>query len=243
MATKKTTISTTTTEKKIEIYQDPMKYGFWKRLPYTLTEEQQEFVRSIYDKKNIAVFCEANAGCSKTTLAVATGILMHELGMADKIYYVISPCQSGAVGFLPGDYGQKISLHLDGLRDALLTCGINPDIAIFSENNMESVKTGDCFIEAIAHSYIRGRNFQNAYCIIDEAQDFTEHELRKTLTRCHDSTKVVVCGNIIQTDLKYKQDSGFPKFLSAAEKEDFIKICKLTHDFRGRLSKWADEVR
>lgn len=98
-------------------------------------------------------------------------------------------------------------------------------------------------MEAIAHSYIRGRNFQNAYCIIDEAQDFTEHELRKTLTRCHDSTKVVVCGNIIQTDLKYKQDSGLMKFLNAAEREDFIKICKLTQDFRGKLSKWADNVR
>ena len=64
--------------------------------------------------------------------------------------------------------------------------------------------------------------------VIDEAQDFTEHELRKTLTRCHDSTKVVVCGNIIQTDLKYKQDSGLLKFIEAARREDFIKICKLT---------------
>lgn len=240
MATKKKTIDE---NKKIELPQDITKCGFWKRLPYTLTEEQRNFVKSIYDKKNIAIFCEANAGCSKTTLAVATGVLMHELNMVDKIYYIISPCQSDAVGFLPGDYSSKISLYLDGLRDALITCGINPDTAIYSENNIDSIKNGDCFIEAIAHSYIRGRNFQNAYCIIDEAQDFTEHELRKTLTRCHDTTKVIVCGNIIQTDLKYRQDSGFPKFLSAAEKEDFIKICKLTQDFRGRLSKWADEIR
>lgn len=54
---------------------------------------------------------------------------------------------------------------------------------------------------------------------------------------------MVVCGNIIQTDLKYKQDSGLMKFLNAAEREDFIKICKLTQDFRGKLSKWADNVR
>lgn len=227
----------------IDLPQDITKCGFWKRLPYNLTEEQKDFIKSIYNKENIAIFCEANAGCSKTTLAVATGVLMHELGMIDKIYYIISPCQSDAVGFLPGDYSSKISLYLDGLRDALITCGVNPDTVIYSENNIDNIKNGDCFIEAIAHSYIRGRNFQNAYCIIDEAQDFTEHELRKTLTRCHDSTKVIVCGNIIQTDLKYRQDSGFPKFLSAAEKESFIKICKLTQDFRGRLSKWADEVR
>lgn len=241
MATRKTTNNTE--QKRIEILKDPLEYTYWKRFPYELTDEQKEFVRSIYDRKNIAVFCEANAGCSKTTLAVATGILMHELGMIDKIYYVISPCQSDAVGFLPGDYSSKISLYLDGLRDALITCGINPETVIYSENNMDGIKNGECYIEAIAHSYIRGRNFQNAYCIIDEAQDFTEHELRKTLTRCHDTTKVIVCGNIIQTDLKYRQDSGFPKFLSAAEKEDFIKICKLTQDFRGRLSKWADETR
>lgn len=241
MAAKKTNIVTET--KMTEILQDPTQYGFWKRLPYTLTDEQKDFVRSIYDKQNIAIFCEANAGCSKTTLAVAMGILMHELGMVDKIYYIISPCQSDAVGFLPGDYSSKISLYLDGLRDALITCGVNPDTVIFSENNMENTKNGNSYIEAIAHSYIRGRNFQNAYCIIDEAQDFTEHELRKTLTRCHDSTKVVVCGNIIQTDLKYKQDSGLMKFIDAARREDFIKICKLTQDFRGRLSKWADEVR
>ena len=242
MPTKKTS-NVVTKQTPVEILQDPMQYGFWKRLPYTLTDEQKDFVRSIYSKQNIAIFCEANAGCSKTTLAVATGILMHELGLVDKLYYVISPCQSDSVGFLPGDYASKISLYMDGLRDALLTCGIDPDKAIYSENNMEAQKNGDCFVEAIAHSYIRGRNFQNAYCIIDEAQDFTEHELRKTLTRCHDSTKVVVCGNIIQTDLKYKQDSGLLKFIEAARREDFIKICRLTQDFRGKLSKWADEVR
>ena len=242
MPTKKTS-NVVTKQTPVEILQDPMQYGFWKRLPYTLTEEQKDFVRNIYNKQNIAIFCEANAGCSKTTLAVATGILMHELGLVDKLYYVISPCQSDSVGFLPGDYASKISLYMDELRDALLTCGIDPDKAIYSENNMEAQKNGDCFVEAIAHSYIRGRNFQNAYCIIDEAQDFTEHELRKTLTRCHDSTKVVVCGNIIQTDLKYKQDSGLMKFIEAARREDFIKICKLTQDFRGKLSKWADEVR
>lgn len=243
MATKKSTANLNVTNKPIEILKDPMQYGFWQRLPYVLTEEQKEFVRSIYNKETIAVFCEANAGCSKTTLAVAVGLLMHELGMINKIYYIISPCQSDAVGFLPGDYSSKISLYLDGLRDALVTCGVNPDSVIYSDNNMDDIKNGNAFIEAIAHSYIRGRNFQNAYCIIDEAQDFTEHELRKTLTRCHDTTKVVVCGNIIQTDLKYRQDSGFPKFLAAAEKEDFIKICKLTQDFRGKLSKWADETR
>lgn len=243
MATKKSTTNLNVINKPTEILKDPMQYGFWQRLPYILTQEQKEFVRSICDKKNIAVFCEANAGCSKTTLAVAAGLLMHELGMINKIYYIISPCQSDAVGFLPGDYSSKISLYLDGLRDALVTCGVNPDVVIYSDNNMNDIKSGNAFIEAIAHSYIRGRNFQNAYCIIDEAQDFTEHELRKTLTRCHDTTKVVVCGNIIQTDLKYRQDSGFPKFLSASEKEDFIKICKLTQDFRGKLSKWADETR
>lgn len=241
MSNKKT--YSNTTAQPSDILQDPMQYGFWKRLPYELTEEQRDFVKAIYDKNNIAVFCEANAGCSKTTLAVAMGILMHELGMVDKMYYVISPCQSDSVGFLPGSYCDKISLYMDGLKDALLTCGVNPDKAIYSENNIDAQKSGECFVEAIAHSYIRGRNFQNAYCIIDEAQDFTEHELRKTITRCHDSTKLVVCGNIIQTDLKYRQDSGFPKFLQAAEREDFIKICKLTQDFRGKLSKWADDVR
>lgn len=66
------------------------------------------------------------------------GILMHELGMVDKVYYVISPCQSDSVGFLPGDYTSKISLYMDGLRDALITCGVNPDKAIYSENNMEA---------------------------------------------------------------------------------------------------------
>lgn len=241
MATRKSNANTE--QKQIEIPKDITQCTFWKRLRYQLTNEQKEFVKSIYDKSNIAIFCEANAGCSKTTLAVATGVLMHELGLVDKIYYIISPCQSDAVGFLPGDYSSKISLYLDGLRDALIECGVDPDRAIFSENNTDGMKNGDCYIEAIAHSYIRGRNFQNAYCVIDEAQDFTEHELRKTLTRCHDSTKVIVCGNVIQTDLKYRQDSGFPKFLSAAEREDFIKICKLTQDFRGKLSKWADEVR
>ena len=93
MATKKST-TVVDKENKVDIPQDITKCLFFQRLPYRLTEEQWNFVKAVWDKKNIGVFVNARAGSSKTTLAVGMAMLMaYEYKMYKNIYYIISPCE------------------------------------------------------------------------------------------------------------------------------------------------------
>ena len=91
MATRKTT--TNAERKQIEIPKNITQCTFWKRLPYRLEEEQWDYIKAIWDQKNLMVMVDACAGSSKTTLAVGMALLMYELGIYKKIYYIVSPCQ------------------------------------------------------------------------------------------------------------------------------------------------------
>ena len=85
-------VTTENKETKIDIPQDITKCLFFQRLPYRLTEEQWNFVKAVWNKKNIGVFVNARAGSSKTTLAVGMAMLMaYEYKMYKNIYYIISP--------------------------------------------------------------------------------------------------------------------------------------------------------
>ena len=91
MATRKDNVNTK--QKHIEIPKDITQCTFWKRLPYQLEEEQWNYIKAIWDNKNLMVMVDACAGSSKTTLAVGMALLMYELGIYKKIYYIVSPCQ------------------------------------------------------------------------------------------------------------------------------------------------------
>ena len=89
MATKKST-TVVDKESKVDIPQDITKCLFFQRLPYRLTEEQWNFIKAVWNKKNIGVFVNARAGSSKTTLAVGMAMLMaYEYKMYKNIYYII----------------------------------------------------------------------------------------------------------------------------------------------------------
>ena len=223
MATKKTTSVNSATEKKIEIPKNIRECTFWKRVPYKLDEEQWNFLEAIWNKKNLIVFCDAKAGTSKTTLSVGMGLLMYELGFYKKLYYVVSPCQEQELGFRPGGVAEKLSDYRTPLDDALLTWGYDPDRVVISED-----------------VFLRGCNFSEAFVIIDEAQN--SKQLKKIISRCHDTCKVLCVGHRKQTDLRFAQDSQFPEYIEAARKVDFAEIVELTINHRGRLSTWADNV-
>lgn len=240
MATKKTTSSTTTTEKKIEIPKNIRECTFWKRVPYKLDEEQWNFLEAIWNKKNLIVFCDAKAGTSKTTLSVGMGLLMYELGFYKKLYYVVSPCQEQELGYRPGGVEEKLSDYRTPLDEALITWGYDPDRVVISADNMENVKNGNAFVSITSDVFLRGCNFSEAFVIIDEAQN--SKQLKKIISRCHDTCKVLCVGHRGQNDLRFTQDSQFPAYLEAARKIDFADIVELTINHRGKLSTWADNV-
>ncbi len=243
MATKKST-TVVDKENKIDIPQDITKCLFFQRLPYRLTEEQWNFIKAVWNKKNIGVFVNARAGSSKTTLAVGMAMLMaYEYKMYKNIYYIISPCEEDKLGFVPGSIEDKSAMYMEPLRQALVNWGFDPDKCIASDTNMDNVKNGEAIIRAIPHTFLRGYDIDNAIVICEEAQNYRLHDLKKTLTRIHDDCKAIIIGHDGQVDLKYPADSGFIKYLMAGKNQEFIEVVELTENFRGKLSNWADEVR
>lgn len=144
MAAKKT--NTVTEIKPAEIPQDITKCTFWKRLPFKLEEEQWNYIKAIWDSKNLMVMVDACAGSSKTTLAVGTGLLMYELGIYKKIYYIVSPCQEQELGYRPGQTGEKLMDYSGPLFDALMVWGYDPNKTVISDMNMEAIKNGTAFV-------------------------------------------------------------------------------------------------
>lgn len=240
MATKKST-TVVDKENKVNIPQDITKCLFFQRLPYRLTEEQWNFIKAVWNKENLMVMVDACAGSSKTTLAVGMGLLMYELGIYKKIYYIVSPCQEQELGYRPGQTGEKLMDYSGPLYDALMVWGYDPNKTVISDMNMEAIKNGTAFVYLTSDVFLRGCNLSESFVIIDEAQN--SKQLKKIISRCHDNCKVVCAGHCGQNDLRFPQDSQFPKYLEAARKADFIEIVELTQNYRGKLSKFADEVR
>lgn len=210
-----------------------------------LDEDQKRFRDAIWNSEKIAVICNSKAGTGKTTIALGVANLLYSYGLYNGICYIISPTQEQRQGFLPGDLSSKTEPYMQPLVDALLTLGINPDSAIISENNMQSLKNGTAYIEFKADTYLRGVNFENKVVIIDEAQNFYFDDLKKTLTRMHDNCKIIVIGHTDQCDIYKKPErTGFGPYLKAFNecKDNRIEVCELKTNHRGWFSNFCDNV-
>lgn len=207
-----------------------------------LDDDQKVFRDAIWNPDYTAVFVNAKAGSGKTLIAVATGMLLCKYGFYDGLVYVTAPTQEGKVGFLPGDTAQKLDIYNMPLYDALEKINENPE-RVVAQSNMETIKTGEAIVECVSHVYQRGCNFENKIIVIDESQNFYKDELKKVLTRCHDTCKVIVIGHTGQCDLyKNPEHSGFTPYLKHAEGHPQIALCELRTNHRGWLSSWADEL-
>ena len=95
----------------------------------------------------------------------------------------------------------------------------------------------------MTHTFLRGSNFRRQAIIIEEAQNYTVNELKKTLTRCHDDCKVIVIGHNLQCDLPNVSNSGFIRYLQHFDcGDERVAICNLTKNYRGWISSKADEL-
>lgn len=208
----------------------------------TLDDEQKIFRDAIWNKNKIAVVCNAKAGTGKTTIAVAVANLMYHYGMYDGIVYIVSPVMEQRQGFLPGSEDAKNAPYMQPLVDALLTIGEDPMKVI--TNDMIASKNG-AYVKFTADTFLRGCNIENKIVIVEEAQNFYGDLLKKTLTRIHDSCKVIIIGHDKQCDLiKNPERSGFVKYLRAFENcnDDRIQICELNTNHRGWFSTFCDDV-
>jgi phosphate starvation-inducible protein PhoH and related proteins len=200
-----------------------------------LTEEQREYLDSIFD--NQLTIVNAKAGTGKTTLAVGAAKIIGK-----PLYYVFSPVEEDALGYTPGEVEEKEAKYLVPLLDALKEIKEDHRFALYREDNPEHIRKV-AWVHAKSHVFVRGSNIKNATVIIDEAQNFTRGELKKTLTRLHDTCKVIVIGHDGQIDLENPEKSGFVPYLEHFEDEPYAKVVELTKNFRGKLARHADELK
>lgn len=207
---------------------------------YRLDPEQTEFANAIWNPDNDIVFCDAIAGSGKTTVATGVANLLVQYGFYDKIVYIMSPCADNKQGWLPGSITEKSAVYFEAFYQALVNCNVNLQTAL-NDEAMVNQKNGTAYITTITDTYLRGSNIENAVVIIDESQNFTIEQLRKTLTRVCPTTKVIVIGHTLQCDLPRPSMSGFAAYLKHFTGMERCQICKLTTNHRGWVSQWADK--
>ena len=206
-----------------------------------LDEQQENFVNSILNLDKTIVFCNAVAGTGKTTLAMgaANKLVKDTRNELDGIVYIVSPYGEQKQGYLPGSVTEKSEVYFEPAYQAILTCNMNPFADVCSES-MTSKKKGTGYIKLLTHTFMRGVNLENKVVIIDEAQNFTVEELKKVLTRIHDSCKVIVVGHTGQVDIASR--SGFARYIQHFSTADRCEVRELTINHRGWLSSYADNL-
>ena len=207
-----------------------------------LDEEQMSFVNAIKDQSKTIVFCDAPAGTGKTTLAMgAANILVKDKrNELKEIVYIVSPYGEGKQGYLPGSITEKSEVYYEPAYQAMIEVGMNPNSDICGESMTAKKQRGDAYVRLLTHTYMRGTNLQDKVVILDESQNYTVPELKKVLTRCHDSCKVIVIGHTGQIDIR--GGSGFQKYLEHFEGHEKCAVCRLTTNHRGWLSTYADKL-
>ena len=162
------------------------------------TPGQANYVAAIRD--NDLVFCYGPAGTGKTYLAVAMAVAALKQGTIRKIVLVRPAVEAGeSLGFLPGDLQAKINPYLRPLMDALRA---------MMEHDMIQQYTAEDLIEVIPLAYMRGRTLDEAFIILDEAQNTTISQMKMFLTRMGNGSKIVVSGDVTQIDLPPQTRSG-----------------------------------
>jgi len=178
---------------------------------------QMHYVDAI--RNNDIVFAIGPAGTGKTYLAVVMAMDYLKRRLVDRIILVRPAIEAGEqLGFLPGDLQEKINPYLRPLYDAL------SDI-IGTSKITKYMSTG--IIEASPLAYMRGRTLNNAFVILDEAQNTTVGQMKMFLTRLGYQAKAVVTGDITQIDLNENQPSGLVHVMNILTGTDGIAFCHL----------------
>ena len=159
---------------------------------------QQNFIDTI--NKNTITFGVGAAGTGKTFLAVACAVYALEQGNVKKIILVRPAIEAGEkLGFLPGDLAEKIDPYLQPLYDSLYDCLGFDNVNKLLEKNI---------IEIAPLAYMRGRTLNDAFIILDEAQNTTIAQMQMFLTRIGYGSRTVVTGDVSQIDLPKESSSG-----------------------------------
>ncbi|MDD6837367.1 MAG: PhoH family protein [bacterium] len=235
MATRKKYIENTDGPAPRDLTDHPF-YG----LP--LDEDQKAFAEAILNPEKLIVFCDAPAGTGKTTVSMGAANLLVQHHEYEGIIGIVSPCNEGRQGFLPGDITAKSEVYFEPFYQAMVECNMNPQTDVCNDA-LVNQKNGDGLVTLITDTFLRGSNFHKKVVIIDEAQNFTASNLKKTLTRIADDCKVICIGHLGQNDLDSPEQSGFEQYIEHFRADSRTAVCELRTNHRGWISSHADALQ
>ena len=184
-----------------------------------LNEEQKEAKKSILE--NTITLLGGSAGSGKTLLAcniALDGLLRRQY---DKIIITRPTVSKEEIGFLPGDLREKMDPWVQPIYQNMY--------ALYNKEKIEKC-IEDGKIEIVPVSFMRGRTFLDSCVIVDEAQNVTHNQMEMIVTRIGLRSKMIICGDDYQVDLKSRKESGFKFLYTAARKiKDMCAITLMTN--------------
>ena len=207
-------------DKNIEDYDedstDEYELKCKKKLIKATNKLQKLYIESIM--KSDLTFGVGSAGTGKTFLAVASAVYALEQGLVKKIFLARPAIEAGEkLGFLPGDLAEKVNPYLQPIYDAL-----NEILGVVQVNKLLEKK----IIEIAPLAYMRGRTLNDAFIILDEAQNTTIAQMKMFLTRIGFRSKTVVTGDTSQIDLPKEIKSGLVDCLEFIGKIEGVSITR-----------------
>ncbi len=184
------------------------------------TRNQKKLVES--SEINDVVFAIGPAGTGKTYTAVAMAVRAMKNRLVKKIILTRPAVEAGeSLGFLPGDLKDKVDPYLRPLYDALDDMLPVEKLNYFMDNRI---------IEVAPLAFMRGRTLDNAFIILDEAQNATTTQIKMFLTRLGPSAKCIITGDLSQIDLPFSQKSGLARAIDLLSPLEGIGVVRLSAD-------------
>lgn len=184
------------------------------------TPNQAHYIKAIKDYE--MVFGIGPAGTGKTYLAVAAGVEMFVEGLVERLIFCRPAVEAGEhLGFLPGDMKEKVDPYLRPIYDALQD-------TLHSDYMQKKMETGHIEIAPLA--FMRGRTLAKAFVVLDEAQNATCGQMKMFLTRMGEASRMVITGDLTQSDLPKGIKSGLLEAKEILEDVNDIKFMYFNND-------------
>ena len=202
-----------------EIMRDVIAITYRGRQVKCKTLGQKQYVEAI--KANTCTFAVGPAGTGKTYLAIAMAVVALKNKDVERIILTRPAVEAGErLGFLPGDLQQKVDPYLRPLYDAL-------NDMMGAESYQRLLERGA--VEVAPLAYMRGRTLNDAFIILDEAQNTTSEQMKMFLTRMGMGSKMIITGDVTQIDLPAGRKSGLVEALEVLKGVEDIGMVRLSH--------------